>query len=292
VKILVLGGDGMLGHQLLESWRVRHDVRVTLRDGLERYRELGLFSDETAVGGVDVRNLDRLRGVIETFRPDAVVNAVGVVKQRAEAKEIVPSLEINALFPHYLAALCRAAGARLVHLSTDCVFSGEKGNYTEQDPPDPVDLYGQTKLLGELSEPPAVTLRTSIIGLELRRKTGLVEWYLAQKGAVRGFRRAIYSGFTTAEMAGVIEMILERFSTMTGVWHVASAPISKYDLLRSLTEKLDRTDIRVEADDQLVCDRSLSSSAFSQKTAYRAPGWDVMLDSLADQIRRRKDANR
>ncbi len=289
MRILILGGDGMLGHQLLASWGGRHEVQVTLRNELESYRGLGLFTERDAVTRIDVRSLDRVRGVIEALRPDAIVNAVGVVKQRAEAKETVPSLEINALFPHRLLELCRGAGVRLVHLSTDCVFSGKKGNYTEQDIPDPVDLYGQSKLLGELREPPALTLRTSIIGLELRRKTGLVEWYLAQKGAIPGFRRAIYSGFTTIEMARVIERILLSFPGLHGVWHVASAAISKYDLLRSLTEKLGRTDILIEADDQFVCDRSLCSSAFFKMTGYQAPSWDVMLDELANQIRQRKD---
>ncbi len=226
MRILILGGDGMLGHQLLASWGGRHEVQVTLRNELESYRGLGLFTERDAV-------------------------------------------------------------TRIV--STDCVFSGKKGNYTEQDIPDPVDLYGQSKLLGELREPPALTLRTSIIGLELRRKTGLVEWYLAQKGAIPGFRRAIYSGFTTIEMARVIERILLSFPGLHGVWHVASAAISKYDLLRSLTEKLGRTDILIEADDQFVCDRSLCSSAFFKMTGYQAPSWDVVLDELANQIRQRKD---
>ena len=277
----------MLGHQLVASLKPRHQVGSTVRGNVAPGPETSLVSGVRVFSGVDVRTMERVREVVAEFEPAAIVNAVGVVKQRSEAKEIVPSLEINALFPHHLAGLCRAAGARLVHLSTDCVFSGRKGNYSEQDTPDPVDLYGQSKLLGELREPPAVTLRTSIIGLELRRNTGLVEWYLAQKGTIRGFRKAIYSGFTTMEITRVIEMVLVDFPDLHGVWHVASAPIRKYDLLRRLTEKLGRRDIQIEPDDQFVCDRSLCSTAFSETTGYRAPGWDLMLEELAGQIHQR-----
>jgi dTDP-4-dehydrorhamnose reductase len=237
---------------------------------------------------VDVRSIESVGEVIDRFEPDAIVNAVGVVKQRDEAKQIIPSLEINALFPHRLLEVCKAAGVRLMHVSTDCVFSGRKGNYTEKEIPDPVDLYGRTKLLGELDEAPGITLRTSIIGLELRHKTGLIEWYLARKGTIPGFRRAIYSGFTTLEMARVIERILVRHSDLFGVWHVASAPISKYALLKRLTDVLGRRDIKIEPDDTFVCDRSLCGRAFEEATGYSPPPWEEMLLELARQVRERE----
>jgi dTDP-4-dehydrorhamnose reductase len=169
MRILILGGDGMLGHRLLASLSDGHEVRVTLRQPLDAYRESGLFSTANAIPGIDVRDTTRLDEVVASFAPKVVVNCVGIVKQRREAKSPIPSLEINSLLPHKLRELCAAKGARLIHFSTDCVFSGRTGDYRETDEPDPVDLYGRTKLLGEVDEAPGLTLRTSIIGLELSR---------------------------------------------------------------------------------------------------------------------------
>jgi dTDP-4-dehydrorhamnose reductase len=288
VKLLILGGDGMLGHELLLGWRHRHDVHVTLRNGRATYAQHGLFDAGRSHFGIDVRRLQDLVAVFGDVRPDAVVNAVGVVKQRAAAHEAIPSIEINALFPHRLAELCQAAGARMVHLSTDCVFSGAKGGYTERDPSDAQDLYGRTKYLGEVDRPGCLTLRTSIVGLELSHRASLVEWYLAQRGTVRGFRRAIYSGLTTREMARAIEHLLLHDPALSGVWHLSSEPISKYDLLARLGKRLGRTDVTLEPDESVACDRSLDSSALASRTAYRVPDWDAMLDGLASDIRERR----
>ncbi|MDQ3911555.1 MAG: SDR family oxidoreductase, partial [Actinomycetota bacterium] len=222
MRILILGGDGMLGHRLLMHLQDRHETKVTLRRELAAYERYGLFTLENSYWGVEAKDTERLLEVMGDFRPEAVVNAVGIVKQRGAAKEAIPSLEINALLPHRLALLCRAAGARLIHLSTDCVFSGRKGNYTEDDIPDAEDLYGRTKLLGEVTDAGCITLRTSIIGLELSRRTGLIEWFLAQRGEIRGFTKAIYTGLTTAEMSRVIERVLVEHPHLSGVWQVAS----------------------------------------------------------------------
>ena len=225
MRVLILGGDGMLGHQVFRHFRERHDVRVTLRLDRETYAAYGLFEKGTAYDGIDVRQTEALLQVIEDFRPEAVVNAVGIVKQRSEAKEVIPSLEINSLLPHRLALVCRTVGARLVHLSTDCVFSGRKGNYCETDFPDADDLYGRTKFLGEVSESHCLTLRTSMIGPELSRKTGLLEWFLAQRGqTVKGFTKAIFSGFPTSELARIVERVLVEVPTVHGVYHVAAQP--------------------------------------------------------------------
>jgi dTDP-4-dehydrorhamnose reductase len=290
VKILILGGDGMLGHELLASWAARHDVRVTLRRPLEAYQAYGLFSPANAIDRVEATDLTRVGSVVRAFEPAAIVNCIGIVKQRKAAKAAIPSIEVNALLPHQLAELCGEVDTRLVHVSTDCVFSGRSGGYREIDVPDPIDLYGRSKLLGEVEDPPGVTLRTSIIGLELSRKTGLIEWFLAERGMIRGFRRAIYTGFTTREVGRVIERVLTRHSDMHGVWQVASAPITKYDLLVRLSTLLGRTDVEIVADDGFACDRSLIGEAFAAKTGYEAPAWDTMLAELADQIRARDDA--
>lgn len=286
MRILILGGDGMLGHRLFVHLKDRHQVKVTLRRELDAYAAYGLFNPEDAYTGVEAGNRDRLLEVVADFHPEAVVNAVGIVKQRNEAKEVIPSLEINSLLPHRLAGLCKAAGARLVHMSTDCVFSGRKGDYTESDTSDAMDLYGRTKFLGEVAEPHCVTLRTSIIGLELGRKGSLIEWFLAQEGEIRGFTRAIYSGLTTAEMSRVIERVLVEHPSISGVWQVASEPISKYDLLQRLAGILEK-DIRIVPDDSVAIDRSLSAVAFQEATGYYAPGWDEMLKELAAEINRR-----
>lgn len=285
MRILILGGDGMLGHQLLRSWQSRHEVRVTLKLPLPHYSIYGLFGAGNSISGVDARRIESVERALDQHAPHAVVNTIGIVKQRAASLEAIPSIEVNALFPHRLALACERRGVRLIHMSTDCVFSGRKGGYGESDVPDPVDLYGRTKLLGELSEPQCVTLRTSIIGRELSRKMSLIEWYLSQKGAIRGFDRAIYSGFTTSEMARVIEHVLCRHADLSGLWHVASTPISKFDLLSRLNNLLGRDhDVAVERDTSFVCDRSLDGGAFAQRTGYRAPSWDAMLGELRQQI--------
>lgn len=288
MRVLILGGDGMLGHRLLLHLRDNHETKVTLRRELAAYEPYGLFTPENSYAGVEARDADRLLEVMAGFRPEAVVNAVGIVKQRASAKEAIPSLEINSLQPHRLSLVCRAAGARLVHMSTDCVFSGRKGNYTEKDVPDPLDLYGRTKLLGEVSEPECITLRTSIIGLELSRKTGLIEWFLSETGEIRGFTKAIYTGLTTAEMSRVIEHVLVEHQALSGVWQVASEPISKHDLLVRFSEALGRDDVSIVADDGVRVDRSLSAVAFEEATGYHAPSWSEMLEELGAEVRQRQ----
>lgn len=287
MRILILGGDGMLGHQLLRSWRGRHDVTVTLRQPLAAYERFGLFTPANSLDGLEATDFARLDAAIGAVRPDAVVNCIGIVKQRSEARAAVPSIEVNALLPHRLRDFCEAHGSRLVHVSTDCVFSGRTGGYRETDVPDPVDLYGRSKLLGEVEHAPGLTLRTSIIGLELARFTGLVEWFLGARGIIHGFRRAIYTGVTTRELARVMEHVLEHHADLHGVWQVASAPISKYDLLVRLAGRLGRTDVTIEPDDAFTCDRSLAGEAFAARTGYQVPDWDVMIAELADDIRAR-----
>ncbi|MDF1578946.1 MAG: SDR family oxidoreductase, partial [Desulfobulbales bacterium] len=287
VRILILGGDGMLGHQLLKSWQANHEVCVTLHGGADRYGLYGLFNEANSCYGVDVRDFARIATVAADFKPEAIVNAVGIVKQRSEAHDAIVSLEVNSLLPHRLSRLCGEIGSRLIQISTDCVFSGAKGMYTEDDLEDARDLYGRTKLLGEVHDRQAVTLRTSIIGLELSRRKSLVEWFLAQQGETKGFTRAIYSGFTTLEMARIIERVLTVDTDLAGLWHVASAPINKYELLKRLSTELGRTDLKLLPDSDFFCERSLDGSRFNQKTGYEPPSWDMMLADLAGQIRER-----
>jgi len=289
MRILITGGDGMLGHQLLLSLQHRHDVRVTLRQAMNQYKSYNLFTTANSYSEIDVRDENKLLNVLADFKPEAVINAVGIVKQRKSAKEVIPSLEINALFPHRLSEMCQSINARMIHLSTDCVFSGSKGKYRENDPSDAIDLYGKTKYLGEVQSPHCVTLRSSIIGLELARNTGLIEWFLAQQEQIKGFKRAIYSGFTTQEMSRLIETILVKHPDLSGVWHVASEAINKYDLLQIFCTMLDRKKIPIEPDEVFICDRSLNGDAFKKATGYQAPHWNKMLRELADQVNQRNN---
>ena len=287
MRILIVGGDGMLGHQLLRHLKDRHDVRITLRLGDECYKGNPLLVGGNPFYGIDARHPDTLPNVITRFRPEAVVNAIGIVKQRPEGKEVIPSIEVNALLPHRLAEACRAVDARLIHMSTDCVFSGRKGTYSEDDVPDAEDVYGRSKLLGEISAPHCLTVRTSMIGPELTRKTGLLEWLLSQTGrTVKGFAKAIFSGFPTCELARIVEMILVEHPKLHGLYHVASAPIDKYHLLTLIRDRLNLP-VRIEKDSALECDRSLDASRFHRATGYSSPTWQAMIDDMAHHMAER-----
>lgn len=286
MKVLIIGGDGMLGHQLVESLAPSFDVHATFRRSSACYPFVAK-KGSGAHFGIDVEDFESIAGVISRIGPDVVVNAVGVVKQRAEAKDAIISLETNSVFPHRLARACRKAGARLVHVSTDCVFSGSRGRYTQSDVPDARDLYGLSKLLGEVSGEGCITLRTSIIGLELSRKTGLIEWYLAQNGRISGYKKAIYSGFTTLELARIIAMIIADHPEKHGLFHVSSDAISKYELLVKLDSRLGGR-VEILPDDEFNCDRSMLSGEFRQQFDYTPPTWDEMLDELATQIMERQ----
>ncbi len=285
MRVLIFGGDGMLGHQLLRHLSSRHEVRVTLHRPIGEYSG-ALFSAANAMGGVDVRDVDAIRRAMAECRPEAVINAAGVVKQRNDAAADASSHEINAAFPHRLAEFCRESGAYLVHFSTDCVFSGRKGGYTEADVPDPVDSYGRSKLQGEVTGPGCITLRTSMIGPELSRRSGLLEWFLAQKGKAPGYRRAVFSGLTTPEQARVVERILGQNPTKSGLYHLSGEAINKYELLRLVARHFSLA-TSVEPDDALTIDRSLDSTRFRADFGYRPPSWDEMIAELARLARGR-----
>lgn len=280
MRILILGGSGMLGHQLLKQLSLAHDARVTLRGKRAEYSAFGLFNAKNAYPGIELSSIKPLAEVVKDFQPQVIVNAAGIIKQRPEAKEIIPSLEINSLLPHRLAMLCEQVGARLIHMSTDCVFSGRKGGYRESDASDAEDLYGRSKFLGEVHGPHCLTLRTSIIGRELIYKTGLLEWFLTQHGTVLGFTHAIFSGFTTLELARIMEKIITDYPRASGLFHVSSEPISKYELLLMINRKM-RLGTQIIPDGEFKCDRSLDSTKFRSEFKYNPPSWEVMIDELA-----------
>jgi len=281
---LILGGDGMLGHRLLKDLSRSHDVRVTLRQERPAYTGFNLFSERNSYTGVDARVTDRLISVLSDFHPEAVINAVGVVKQRPDGLDAIPNLEINALLPHRLAAICGAIRAHLIHISTDCVFSGRSGGYKEDHEPSPIDVYGHSKLLGEVVAPGCITLRTSIIGRELSRKSSLLEWFLAQRGTVHGYRNAIFSGFTTIEMSRIMEKLVTHFPESSGIYHVSSYPISKFDLLSLIRDRF-KLSVDLVPDYEFKLDRSLDSTRFRSDFRYTPPTWESMIEELAAEYK-------
>jgi dTDP-4-dehydrorhamnose reductase len=282
MKVLILGGSGMLGHKLWQTFSARFDTYATFRRAPATYARLRIFDEARALGGVSAENFDSVVRAVAAVRPHAVVNCIGIVKQDAAAKDPLASITVNALFPHRLAQLTRAAGARLIHLSTDCVFSGRKGFYAEGDAPDAGDLYGRTKLLGEVEGENCLTVRTSMIGRELEGAHGLLEWFLSQEGGrVRGFRRAVFSGFTTRALGDVLARIVGEHTDLSGVRHVAAAPINKFDLL-SLIKEVYGLAVEIEPDESFACDRSLDGSRFRAATGFDAPSWPEMIEGMRD----------
>lgn len=280
MRVLILGVSGMLGNAMFRVFSARRDDVVFGSARSEAAR--GHFGKELAdriLCGVDVDNHDSLARVFGMAQPDLVINCVGLVKQLAESDDPLLTIPINALLPHRLAALCRVAGARLVHISTDCVFSGDKGGYLEADFPDAGDLYGRTKLLGEVDYPHAVTLRTSIIGRELTGQRSLINWFLAQQGPVKGYTRAIFSGLPTVVLATLIRDVIVPRPELHGLYHVAAAAISKFDLLKLVAEVYGKS-VEVVPDEALVIDRSLNAARFHAATGYTAPTWEAMIKAM------------
>lgn len=270
----------MLGHKLYQVLGARFDTHATVRTDESGMTALGVLDPARTVAHVSADKFDTVARAVASVAPEVVVNCIGIVKQAREARDPITSISINSLFPHRLAELCAGEGARLIHVSTDCVFSGRTGRYTESDIPDPPDLYGRSKLLGEVGDGDGLTVRTSIIGRELSGANGLVEWFLGQQGSVRGFQRAIFSGLTTHALAEVLASIISDHDALTGIRHLAAEPISKFDLLHLLKDAYGR-DVEIVADDEVVCDRSLDATAFERETGVHAPSWADMVAQLA-----------
>jgi len=274
----------MLGHKLFQVLRQRFPgvVATTRKETSEApLAPVGLLQGEDVVAGVDVMDFDPLRARLQAWQPEFVVNCVGIVKQRDEAGLPIPSIAINALLPHRLADAVATWGGRMIHFSTDCVFSGRRGRYREDDPSDAEDLYGKSKYLGEVTAANALTLRTSIIGRELAEHRSLLDWFLSQNGKkVRGFRRVMYSGITTNEMAEVVSRVVRDSSGLSGLYQVVSEPISKYDLLCLIRDAYG-LDVEVEPEDLEVSDRSMVGDLFRAASGYRAPSWQEMVRALS-----------
>ena len=284
VRVLVLGGAGMLGHKLVQRLALRGFwVAATIRSATiprSPAAQASLGQADRILEGIDVLDDAHLERAVEAAKPDVIVNAVGIIKQIDAAKNPITSIATNALLPHRLAALGGRQGIRLIHFSTDCVFSGRRGPYAEDAPPDAVDLYGRSKLLGEPSGANCLTLRTSIVGRELRGRAGLIEWFIAQKGAsATGYANALYSGLTTATIADLVGRLIVEYPELDGLWHVAADPISKYDLL-ALVNRHYGLGITLGRDGSIWVDRRLDGSRFQTRTGFSAPSWDAMITDM------------
>ncbi|MNR77918.1 dTDP-4-dehydrorhamnose reductase [compost metagenome] len=280
MRVLVLGASGMLGSAVMRVLSEKKDWEIfgTVRSGSVAHH----FSPQIADGllpGCDVENHDALVSVFNKVKPAVVINCIGLVKQLADAGNPLLALPINSLLPHRLAGLCELSGARLIHISTDCVFNGDRGAYVEDDVSDATDLYGKSKYLGEVYFPHTVTLRTSIIGHELQNPHGLVEWFLEQKDRCHGYTRSVFSGLPTVVLAQFIRDIVIPKADLHGLYHVAAQPISKFDLLALIAEIYGK-EIDIVPDDSVVVDRSLTAEKLTQDTGYIAPDWRNLIQLM------------
>lgn len=284
MKIMVLGVTGMLGSAVFRMFDAHseHEAWGTLRSraALRHFPEQ---SCARLLTGIDVLDQDALVAAMARVRPDVVINCVGLIKHLADGNNPLTALPINALLPHRLAHICALSSARLIHVSTDCVFAGRKGLYVEGDVSDAEDLYGKSKYIGELHDlPHAITLRTSIIGHELDSNHALVDWFLSQESSVKGFTKAIFSGLPTVELARVMKDFVIPHSQLNGLYHVAAAPIDKFMLLSQVAMQYGKQ-IEIRPDDALVIDRSLDGSRFREATGYISPEWPELIRRMHEQ---------
>ena len=283
-RVLILGATGMLGHKLAQVFSPSSEVIAAVRGDASRWP--GAIRVAEVVGNVDVRNTECLSKLMDRCEPTAVLNAVGVVKQILGAHDPLDTMAINAIYPNILSLLCEARKIKLIHYSTDCVFTGSEAGvrgpngYRENDPADSRDLYGMSKLLGEPTTATSLTFRTSIIGRELRGGRSLVEWFLAQgSNPTKGYTKALFTGLPTVELARITQMVLRDHPEMSGVWHVAAPPINKFELLGLIRNSFGR-ETPISADSAFYCDRRLDGSRFSGATGWSARQWPEMIDEI------------
>lgn len=278
-KILVIGASGMLGSSIFRhiSKCEAFEAYGTVRDP-STVKFFPPNSHPFLISGVEANET----GLLSAFlfaKPEVVVNCIGIVKQHPDSNHHLASLDINATLPHRLARYCKMIGAKLIHFSTDCVFSGTKGQYKENDIADAYDLYGRTKLLGEVDYDHSITLRTSLIGHELRSAKSLVDWFLNQSGEVKGYRKAVFSGLPTIEIARVLTDYVLPNQNLTGMYHLSVDPINKFDLLNLVAKEYGKA-IRIVPDEELVIDRSLDSQRFRTATGFKPRTWPELIKEM------------
>lgn len=289
MKVLVFGISGMLGNSIFRYFNERdeHVIFGTARSS-SCFKYFDQKTHKNIITNVNVDQPDSLLKVMNDVKPDVVINCIGVVKQLKQAYDPLESIPLNSLLPHRLAEICKAFNARLIHISTDCVFSGTQGFYKETDLPDATDLYGRSKLLGEVTYSHTITLRTSIIGHELTGSRSLVDWFLSQKEKTKGFTKAVFSGFPTVELARIIHDTVLPQPKLSGLYHVAANPINKFDLL-TLIKNTYKKDIEIEPTDELIIDRSLNAERFNKEAGYIPPSWSDLIKLMHDSKRPKGD---
>ena len=277
MNALVLGSHGMAGH-MIAGYLMEHGWNVT---GFAR-QSAGVCPTVTG----DAENYEFVADLIRTEKYRVVINAIGVLNQFVD-KNPERGTYLNAAFPHRLAVDCHEAGCRLIHISTDCVFSGDKGAYTESDEPDACSLYGRTKMQGEVIDDENLTIRTSIVGPELKKYgIGLYHWFMQQDGQVNGYRKVVWSGVTTLELAKFIEQVAS--AEVTGLWHLSNnASISKYDLLCLFNRYARRDEIAIHPVDLPVCDKSLLCTR--RDFSYVVPSYEEMMQEMGDWMRQHRE---
>ena len=285
MRILILGGTGMLGHTLWQYFSLRFpDTYTTIRQSRTVYEKCELFNSDKVIDSVDVIDFQMLTGIMKCIKPDFILNCIAITKRRKEADIAIHAITLNALLPHKLVEWGKNNSAKVVNFSTDCVFDGGQGNYTEESLTNATDLYGKTKALGEIQGENALTLRSSFIGTELYAGTELLEWFLSQTGMVKGFKNAIYSGLTTLELSRILENIMVHHPSATGIYNVSSDPISKFDLLVLIRDKM-HLNVEVVPDETVRCNRSLDSTKFRKEFSYTPPTWEAMIEELSKDFR-------
>ena len=271
----------MLGHKLVEQWQGKFEVYATVRTDFLRYESAGLFKKDKVICPVEVENIESVRQAIKISQPDVIVNGIGLIKQLPTSKNVIKTLTVNSIFPHRLAEMALENNACLITVSTDCVFNGKRGNYSEEDVSDAEDVYGKSKNLGEVVAENCLTIRTSIIGRELETAHSLVEWFLSNRGGkVRGFTNAIYSGFPTIVLAEIIADLIVNRQNLSGLYHVSSEPIDKYRLLCLIRDAYN-LDVEIEPFDDFKIDRSLNSAKFRRATGFAPESWEEMIKKMA-----------
>jgi dTDP-4-dehydrorhamnose reductase len=283
MNVLILGVTGLIGSTLARSLALDKEMQVSGSTRKVEFNSalVGLHNDQI-YKNISIENMDSIVAMLEKSRPSVVINCAGITKHLAESSNPIAALSVNSIFPHRLAKLCSLMGIRLIHISSDCVFSGVTGFYSESSITDALDLYGRSKALGEiLDQGNSITLRTSTIGHEIDTKFGLLEWFLHQNSACHGFSKAIFSGLTTFELARVIKNIVITSPKISGLYNIAAEPISKYDLLR-LIANVYRKDVEIIKNHEFMIDRSLSPQKFFESTGYIAPSWINMIRDMYD----------
>jgi len=272
----------MLGHKLFQIWKQEFDVFATLRGVWNSYQKFNIFDKDRIFENIEAENYEKIREIVKNLKPEVIVNAVGIIKQLKSSKNVIRTLTVNSIFPHRLSELAEEFNARLICISTDCVFSGEKGNYKEEDIPDASDLYGKSKNLGEVTAENCLTIRTSIIGRELQTSHSLVEWFLSNAGKkIKGYKTAVFSGFPTIVLAEILADVIIKHKDLNGLYHVSSEPINKFDLLE-LIKKAYQVPIEIEPSDEVKIDRSLDSARFRNATGFEPKSWEDMIDIMAN----------